>query len=272
MGELLALGFIQRALAAGLLLGLACAVLGVFLILKRDAMIGHGLSHVAFAGVALGLWVRILPLGLALATTLLAALLLVKLKQKAGIHGDTALGIVSSVGMALGITLASLARSYNASLFGFLFGEILAITPAEVALAGGVALAVIALVAVRYRPLMAMAFHPEIAKASGVRVERLEAMLLALSAVTVVLGMKIVGILLVSALLVIPAAAGLRAASRFKGAILISCAIACVSVAGGLAAALCLDLPASGAVVLVAFVIFSAIPRRSGASPKTPGL
>jgi zinc transport system permease protein len=259
MGELLSMGFIQRALLAGLLLGVACAVLGVFLILKRDAMIGHGLSHVAFAGVALGLWVRFLPLALALAASLLAAVLLVRLKQKAGVHGDTALGIVSSVGMALGITLASLARSYNASLFGFLFGEILAITPAEVALAAGLALAVLGLVAVRYRPLMAMAFHPEIAKASGIRVDRLETALLALAAVTVVLGMKIVGVMLVSALLVIPAAAGLRAASHFKGALLLSGGIAAFSVVGGLLAALYLDVPASGAVVLLAFLIFLAV-------------
>jgi len=259
MDELWTLGFLQRALAAGLLLGIACAVLGVFLILKRDAMIGHGLSHVAFAGVALGLWARLLPLGLALAVSLAAAFLLVKLKERAGVHSDTALGIVSSVGMATGIILASLAKSYNASLFGFLFGEILAITPAEVALAAGLALFVIGVVVVRYRPLMSMAFHPEIAKASGVRVERLEAGLTALTAVTVVLGMKVVGVLLVSALLVIPAAAGLRAASHFKGAILISCAVAVVSVAGGLAAALYLDLPASGAIVVLSFFIFAAL-------------
>lgn len=259
MESLWTLGFLQRALLAGLLLGVACAILGVFLILKRDAMIGHGLSHVAFAGVALGLWVRLLPLGLALALTLVAAFLLVKLKEKAGVHSDTALGIVSSVGMALGIILASLAKSYNASLFGFLFGEILAITPAEVVLSAGLALAVIVLVIVRYRPLMAMAFHPEIAKASGVRVERLDAILTAFAAVTVVLGMKIVGVLLISALLVIPAAAGLRAASHFRGAILISCGVAVVSIVGGLAAALYLDLPASGAVVVLAFIFFLAV-------------
>lgn len=256
MGELLAMGFIQRALLAGLLLGVACALLGVFLILKRDAMIGHGLSHVAFAGVALGLWVRVLPLGLALAATIGAALLLVKLKQTAGVHGDTALGIVSSVGMALGITLASLARSYNASLFGFLFGEILAVTPAEVVLAGALAIAVAGLVSLRFRPLMAMALHPEIAEASGVRVERLETALLALSAVTVVLGMKIVGVLLVTALLVIPAASGLRAGAHFRGAVLIAAGAAAVSVIGGILAALRFDLPASGAVVLLAFLIF----------------
>ncbi|MBN2207052.1 MAG: metal ABC transporter permease [Candidatus Aminicenantes bacterium] len=259
MIELLAMGFIQRALLAGLLLGVACALLGVFLILKRDAMIGHGLAHVAFAGVALGLWVRLLPLGLAMAVTIGSALVLVRLKQKAGVHGDTALGIVSSVGMALGILLASLARSFNASLFGFLFGEILAVAPAEVVLAGALALAVAVLVAVRYRPLMAMAFHPEIAKASGVRVERLETALMVLAAVTVVLGMKVVGVLLVTALLVIPAAAGLRAGAHFRGAVLIALGAAVFSVVGGILTALRFDLPVSATIVLLSFLVFLAV-------------
>ncbi|MBP1766460.1 MAG: hypothetical protein H6P98_575, partial [Candidatus Aminicenantes bacterium] len=102
-------GFFQRALVAGLFVAVACAVLGLFLVLRRDAMIGHGLAHVTFGGVALGLFLNILPLAAALVIAVIASLAIMRLRQKAGLHGDTAIGIFSSVGMALGIVLATLA-------------------------------------------------------------------------------------------------------------------------------------------------------------------
>src|SRR4030042_256116 len=128
-------GFFQRALLAGLFVAIACAILGLFLILRRDAMIGHGLAHVTFGGVALGLFLNILPLGAALGVAILASLAIMKLKEKAGLHGDTAIGIFSSVGMAMGIVLATLAGRFHADLLSYLFGDILAIDVLEVGLA-----------------------------------------------------------------------------------------------------------------------------------------
>src|SRR4030042_2558776 len=106
-------GFFQRALVAGLFVAIACALLGLYLILRRDAMIGHGLAHVTFGGVAIGLFLNVLPLATALVVAILASLAIIKLKEKAGLHGDTAIGIFSSVGLALGITLATLAGRSN---------------------------------------------------------------------------------------------------------------------------------------------------------------
>ncbi len=256
MAGLLSYGFLQRALLAGAFIGVACAVLGVFLVLRRDAMVGHGLSHVTFAGVALGLFLKIAPLAAALVVAVAAALGLMKLRERAGLHGDTALGIISSTGLAVGILLATLSHSFNVSLFSYLFGEILAIDGLEVGLTLALAALVVAAVLIHYRRLMFMTFDPETARASGIRTNRLETLLAVLTAVTIVLGIRVVGILLVSALLVVPAAAGLQLARDFRQALGLAVGASLVSVVGGILAAFLFDLPASAAIVLLAFMIF----------------
>jgi zinc transport system permease protein len=256
MDALFTYGFLQRALLAGLLIALACAILGVFLILRKDAMIGHGLSHVTFAGVALGLFLHLMPLAVALAVSILASLGIMKLKEHAGLYGDTAIAVVSSAGMAAGILLATLSRNSSVALLNYLFGEILAIEPLEVWLSLLLAGLIIVLVARHYRRFMFMTFDRESALVAGIRVRRLDALITVLTSVTIVLGMKVVGILLVSALIVIPAAAGLQLATSFKRAILLSCGVALASVIIGLMAAFSLDLPASGMIVLTSFLLF----------------
>jgi zinc transport system permease protein len=258
MEGLLSYGFLQRALLAGAFIGVACATLGVFLVLRRDAMVGHGLSHVTFAGVALGLFLKVIPLAAALVVAVAAALVLMKLREKAGLYGDTALGIISSTGLAVGILLATLSHSFNVSLFNYLFGEILAIGGLEVGLTLTLAVLVLVLLLLNYRPLLFMTFDPESARASGIKTARLETLLAVLTAVTIVLGIKVVGILLVAALLVIPAAAGLQVARDFRQALGLAVGASLVSVVGGILAAFLFDLPASAAIVLLAFVIFGA--------------
>jgi zinc transport system permease protein len=257
MPAFLIYGFLQRALVAGLFIGAACALLGVFLVLRKDAMMGHGLSHIIFAAVALALTLNILPLAVALVVAVAAAVGLSWLKDRAGLYGDTAIGIVSSAGLALGVFLASLSNTFNVSLLHYLFGEILAIEPVEVWLSAGLALLVGLVVVSRYRPLMYMTFDPESARASGIRTKRLDMVLTVLAAVSVVLGTKVVGILLVSALMVIPAAASLQIARSFKQALGLAVAIALVSVITGILGAFLFDWPASATIVLVAFLIFS---------------
>ncbi len=249
-------GFLQRALLAGVFIAVACAFLGVFLILRRDSMIGHGLAHITFAGVALGLFLKIIPLGVALVVAVVAALGIMKLKEKAGLYGDTAIAIFSSVGLAVGIVLATLAQSFNVDLFSYLFGDILAIETSEVWLSVALTAVVVFVVILHYHRFMYMTFDREAAKASGIKVGHLDVLLTILTAVTVVLGMKVVGILLVSALVVIPAAAGLQLASNFKKAIILSSLIAVGSVLLGLFLAYYLDFPASGTIVILSFLFF----------------
>jgi zinc transport system permease protein len=256
MDAFLSYGFLQRALLAGIFIAIACALLGVFLILRRDAMIGHGLAHIAFAGVALGLLLRIMPLAAALIVAVVTALGIMKLKEKAGLYGDTAIAIFSSAGFALGLLLVTLARSFNVDLFGYLFGEILAIEATEVWLSILLAVAVVAVMITNYKKFMYLTFDRESAKVSGIKVSGLDTLITTLTAVTIVLGMKIVGLLLVAALVVIPAAAGLQLASSFKQAIVLSSIVALVSVVLGLGVAFYLDFPASGTIVLFSFMVF----------------
>jgi zinc transport system permease protein len=248
--------FMQRAFLAGFLISITCAILGVFLVLRRDAMIGHGLAHVTFGGVALGIFLYVAPLLMALVVAVFSALGILKLKERAGLYGDTAIAIISSLGMALGIILVSAAGSYNVDLFGYLFGNILAIEAQEVWMSFVLALAVLSAVALFYQEFVFLTFDPESARVSGVRVKRLDAVMAVLTAVTVVLGMKVVGILLVSALMVIPAAASLQVARSFKEALFISAVLAGITALCGLVAAFYLDWPSSGTIVSISGVLF----------------
>jgi zinc transport system permease protein len=257
MEAFLSYGFLQRALIAGVFVALACAMLGVFLILRRDSMIGHGLSHVAFAGIAIGLLLNIFPMTIALIVAVIGALCIMGLKERSGLYSDTAIAIFSSVGFALGILVVTISQRFNVDLFGYLFGDILTIDISEVVLSICLAAAVVLTVVLYYQRFMYMTFDRESARVSGIRVKRLDMLLSVLTAITVVLGMKLVGILLVSALLVIPAAAGLQLASSFKQAIGLSSLVALVSVVLGLSVSFYLDFPASGSIVLLSFVLFS---------------
>jgi zinc transport system permease protein len=257
--EILAFSFMQRAIAAGLLIAVACSVLGVFLVLRRDAMLGHGLAHVTFGGVALGLLLSVSPVWTALVVAILAAVLLLKLREVAGLHGDTAIGIVSSVGFALGIVIASVSGRFSVELFSYLFGNILAIGPGEVWTSAILAIAVVLTVILNYHDLVAITFDRELAKTSGIPVQRLDLILAVLSAVTVVLAMKVVGLLLVAALIVIPAATALQVAGNFRMAIIWSCAAGMFSVLGGLAISYYMDIPSSGSIVLLEAVVFGAV-------------
>lgn len=264
MNALLTYGFFQRALFAGVFVALACALLGVFLILRKDAMIGHGLAHVIFAGIALGLLLNVLPLIAALIVGIIAAIAIMNLKEKAGVYGDTAIAIMSSLGFASGILIISFSNKFNVDLFGYLFGDILAIDSTEVWLSVALAGSVLFIIILFYRRFMFMTFDRESARAAGMKVQNLDTLLTILTAVTVVLGMKVVGLLLVSALLVIPSAAGLQLASSFKKAIILASGVAVLSVILGLIFAFYLDFPASGTIVLLSgvFFLFSIIVKK----------
>lgn len=241
---------------AGVFVALACALLGVFLILRRDAMIGHGLAHIMFAGVALGLLLNVLPLLAALVVGIIAAMAIMNLKEKAGVYGDTAIAIMSSIGFAAGILIVSFSNKFNVDLFSYLFGDILAIDSTEVWLSVALAGSVLFIIILFYRRFMFMTFDRESARAAGMKVKSLDTLLTILAAVTVVLGMKVVGLLLVSALLVIPSAAGLQLASSFKKAMILASGVAVFSVILGLIFAFYLDFPASGTIVLLSAVFF----------------
>jgi zinc transport system permease protein len=256
MIEFLQYAFMQRAFIAGILIAIICAVIGVFLVLRRMSLMGDGLAHIAFGGIAAGMFFNIYPLLSALVFSVLAALGIQKLKEMK-VYGDAAIAIFFSFGLAIGVVLVSFSHGFNADLFSYLFGSILAVSEADILLILAVGVATIAVIMLFYKELFYITFDEESARAAGIPVQRLNTMLVVLTAVAVVLSMRIVGILLVSSFIVIPASISLLLHRSFKQTIGIAGLTAVASVVAGLVMAYYLDLAAGGAIVLVLVAAFA---------------
>ena len=228
--EFLNYGFVQRAVIAGSFIALLCSILGMFLVLRRLSLIGDGLAHVTFGGVAVGLLFKVSPLYASIPVVLLGGYGILKLMEKARLYGDAAIGIVSAAGIALGVLIASIAGGFNVDLFSYLFGNILAVSKEEVALSAVMSLTVLAVIGLFYHELISVTFDEDLARVSGIKTKTVNTILVMLTAVTVVLAMRLVGVMLVSALLILPAVSAFQAARSFKGAILLSSAFGVLSV------------------------------------------
>lgn len=259
--ELFSYGFIQRALAAGLLIGLLCAMLGLFLVLRRLSLIGDGLAHVTFGSVALALFAGLngaAMLLVSLPLVLLASFGILKLTASSRLGGDTAIGILSSAGVSLGVMLAVLGKGYGTDLFSYLFGSILAISRGELLVAAALFITVVTVLALFYNELTALCFNEELARTNGIKVQFLNNLLAGLTAVTVVLAMKLVGIMLISALLILPAATALQLARGFRHAVLLSALLSVVAVAGGIILSFLLNLPSGATIIMLSLLLFVA--------------
>lgn len=259
LGEMLSYGFIQRALIAGSFIAVLCATLGVLLVLRRLSLIGDGLAHVTFGSVALGLVLKANPLYASVPIVVASSLGILKLTQKARIYGDAAVGVVSSLGIAGGVLLASIGGGFNVDLFSYLFGNILSISRVDVITAIAVSLIVLIVVCFYYNEIFSLTFDEEFAKASGINVERISSLVVMLTAVTVVLTMKIVGVMLTSALLILPAVSAFQVARGFRNAIIIASAISVLSVFSGIVLSFFLNLPAGASIVIMNFLFFTVI-------------
>lgn len=255
MFEILEYSFMVRALIAGGLVALILPVLGGFLVARRYALISDSLAHVSLAGVGAGLLIGVAPVYIAVPVTIAGAILLDWLRRSKRLSGDVSLAIVMSGGLALAVVFANLARSAGANFNSYLFGSITTTTTEDVvtlALVGGL---VLLFAAWQYRQLLHIAFDEDSALIAGYRVTLLNYVLVALTAVTVVLSLRIVGGLLISAVLVIPIITASRFAKSFAGTIAMSVPLALVAVIGGLVAAYHLSIAAGGAIVLMALLM-----------------
>lgn len=257
MADVFALPFMQRALAAGVLVGLLASYYGVFVVQRGLSFLGSGLAHSAFGGVALGLLLGAEPLWVAVPFTVAAALGMTWVRERTTLGADTAVGVVFSVAFALGVVFLSLRRGYSADAFSYLFGSILAVTPADLWLTAAVGLA--ALLASPLWGRWAYAtFDRELALADRVGVERDDYVLSVLIAVTVVVAVKVVGIMLISAFLVIPAATARLLARTFRTMTLVSVVLGASSAVLGLWASYRLDIPSGATIILVQAAAFAA--------------
>ena len=266
MSEILGFAFMQRALIAGALIGAVCAVVGVFVVLRGLSFIGAGIAHASFGGVALGFLLGVNPTWTAVAFCLATAWGIAAVTRKARVREDTAVGIFFASTMALGILFIGLMRGYNVDLFGFLFGSILAVMPEDLWITLGMGVVVLALVMALCKELLFITFDPEAAEVTGLPASRLYFLLIGLIALAVVLSIKVVGIVLVSALLVTPAAAAYQLTEDFGRMMRLSVAIGVGSVEAGLLLSYLLNT-ASGATIvvlttLVFFVAAAVSPRR----------
>ena len=257
MPELLQYAFMQRALAAGVVTALVCPAIGVFLIPRRLSLIADTLAHVALAGVALGLFLGLSPVFGAFLVTVAGAVGMERLRARGALHGDAALAVFLSGGFALAVVLISLAGGFNADLFAVLFGSILTVSPADVWVIVALGAVVGATLGAFYPQLLAITLHEDLARTSGVRVGALNLLLTVLTALTTVVAMRMVGVLLVSAMIVIPTLAGFAVGRSFRGALAIAMGVALVAVVTGLVAAYYLRLAAGGAIVLTALLLFA---------------
>jgi zinc transport system permease protein len=252
--------FIRRAIAAGILIAAVSSALGVFLVLRRFSLIGDGLAHVTFGSVAVVMLIGISPMYITLAAlplVMLSSLAILKLTQSKRIQGDAAIGIVSSVGIATGIILVSLSNGYNVDLFSYLFGNILTVTQTELLLALIVFMIVAAMLIIFYDDLLAVTFDEELARTMGIKTNRSNLLLFVLTAVAAVLAMKVAGIMLVSAMLILPPLTALQLSLNFKMTIIVSVLFSILSVTCGIITAFLLNLPAGGTIVLfnIAFLL-----------------
>jgi zinc transport system permease protein len=244
--------FMRMAFATGAIVGLLAPAVGFFLVQRRMSLIGDGIGHVAFAGVALGYLLGISPVATALVASVAGAVAIEWLRARRRTAGDQALALVFYTGIAAGVVLISAAGALNANLFAFLFGSILTVTRDDLLLVAILGAACLGVIAVLYQALVAAALDEEGARVGGVPVGLLNVVLAALAGVTIAVSMRIVGILLIAALMVLPVIAAGRVAWSIRSAILLAMGIGLVSVFAGLTVSYYADLAPGGAIVLTA--------------------
>lgn|SRR5574341_1343132 len=262
MPEFLQYGFMQRALVVGAVTALICPAIGVFLIPRRLSLIADSLAHVALAGIALALVLGISPVLGALGVTVAGAVGIERLRARGRLQGDAALAVFLSGGFAVAVVLISLGRGFNADLLALLFGSILTVSPLDVWLILALGLVVAVVIGGLYPRLLAVTLNEDLARTSGIRVSALNLGLTVLTALATVVAMRIVGVLLVSAMIVIPTLTGFALARSFRGALQAAMATALAAVIVGLVAAYYLGLAAGGAIVLTSLVLFGAASLR----------
>ena len=262
--EMLSYPFMLRALVVGILISLCAALLGVPLVLKRYSMIGDGLSHVGFGALAIATALRAAPLAVTLPVVVLAAFFLLQLHDSSKIKGDAAIALISTGSLALGVMVLSLTPGMNTDINNFLFGSILGVGEDEMWLTAGLSLMVILLYGLSYNRIFALTFDESFAQATGLRTKVYNTLLALLTAVTIVLGMRTMGSLLISSLIVFPALSSMQLLRSFHSVLLLSVLISLFCFISGLILSYLYSAPTGASVALlhvVVFILFAAIAR-----------
>jgi zinc transport system permease protein len=251
--------YMQLALAAGLVVGVCAPLIGTFLVQKRMSLIGDGIGHVAFTGVAAGLLLEVAPVWAALVTSILGALAVEWLRSRGRTAGDLALALFFYAGLAAGVVLLGLGKNAGPDVFTFLFGSILTVTGPDVAVVGGIGAVIIVTLALMGRAMTAVVIDEEWARVAGVPVAAMNAALAVLTAITVVAAMPVVGVLLIAALMVLPVGAAQILGRSVRGTLAWGAAVGGFSVVVGLVAARVWGLAPGATIVLAAAAVFAVV-------------
>lgn len=260
--DMFSYSFITRGVLVGGLVALCASVLGVILVLKRYSMIGDGLSHVGFGAMAVGLAFNMAPLKIAIPVVVVAAFLLLRISENSKIKGDSAIALISSSSIAIGVIVNALSKGSNIDLNSYMFGSILAIGRDDMAICIIMGLAVLVLFVLFYQNIFAITFDEDFARATGVKVNLYKSLLSVLTAVTIVIGMRIMGTLLISSLIIFPALSAMRICGKFKTVMIISVIISIVCFFVGMVFSYMLQIPTGASIVvsnLIVFIGFSII-------------
>jgi zinc transport system permease protein len=256
MLEMLTMPFLQRAFIAGIIIATLGSLLGVFVVQRKMSFLGDGLSHAAFGGVALGMLFSLEPLYVALPFTLLVSLAITWLKDKTDIENDTSIGIFFSVSVALGIVFLSLKKDYSADAYSYLFGSILSVSVADLWTSAAALLGSLILTIKYWKSWAYASFDAELAASDGVKVRKDDYALSVILSVVIVLAIKIVGIVLIAAFLVIPPASAKMLSKSFRQMSLLSIAFGICGATIGLLASVALDLPSGALIILAQAALF----------------
>ncbi len=248
--------FLQRALIVGLLISVSSSFLGIFLVLRKYSMIGDGLAHVSFATVALALLLNQSPLLISIPIVSLSSLLILKLSEENRIGGDAAIGLISSTAVAIGVMISSVSSGFSVDLYSYLFGSILIISEMDVYFSLALSIIIVGTVLYFYQDLFAMTYDMDYAKVSGRKTKQLNQIISFLTSITIVLGIRVVGTMLISSLIIFPTVSALRLSNSFKSTILWAVIISSFSVVMGLIISISFDLPTGSSIVLINALVF----------------
>ena len=253
--EMLSYPFMTRAFLVGSLVALCSALLGVSLVLKRYSMIGDGLSHVGFGAMAIAAAMNAAPLTVAIPVVIVAAILLLRISGNAKIKGDAAIALISTMSLAVGVMVISLTTGMNTDVYNYMFGSILAMSAEDVKLSLVLSVFVLILFIVFYHKIFAITFDETFARATGVKAGVYNTLIAVLTAVTIVLGMRMMGALLISSLIIFPALTSMRVCRTFKSVIINAAVISVVCLIAGVTLSYVAATPAGASVVLANLVM-----------------
>jgi zinc transport system permease protein len=251
--------FLVRAVIVGLLVSLCAALLGVSLVLKRYSMIGDGLSHVGFGTLAIATAMNVAPLTISIPVCVMAAFLLLRISENSKIKGDAAIAIISTSSLAIGVVAISMTTGMNTDVCNYLFGSILSMSHADVKLSVTLSILVLGMFILLYNKVFAVTFDENFAKATGIKTDIYNMLIAFLTAITIVLGMRMMGALLISSLIIFPALTSMRLCKQFKTVTICSAIISIICFFLGVVGSYVYATPTGASVVIVnigAFVLF----------------